>query len=289
MTAFETGFRLQADKAVILAAIGDKIADRANLHAMVAGKTDEIIEPGHRAIIAHDFADHAAGVKARKARNVHGGLCMARTDKDAAGSCAQRENVAGAGEVARSLAAVDGDRDGAGAVCGGDAGGDAFLGLNRDRKRGAERGAVAAAHRLQTEVIDALVAERETDQTATIGGHEIDRRGCGHLRGDDKVTFVLAIFVIDEDIHATVARFLDDFLDADQHRRFVAGVEKAFEFAQRFGGGVPIVLVHIAQRVGVEASGARQTGAGQTAFVDEGADAGDDVLCHSPLDSHIEM
>jgi hypothetical protein len=55
--------------------------------------------------------------------------------------------------------------------------------------------------------------ERQADQAAPVGGHEVDRIGRHHLRGDDQVAFVLAVLVVDQDEHPAVAGFLDDLLD----------------------------------------------------------------------------
>ena len=64
-----------------------------------------------------------------------------------------------------------------------------------------------------------------------MGRHEVDRIGRRHLRGDDEIAFVLAILVVDQYEHAAVARFLDDFLDPDEHGGFILRVEECVELA----------------------------------------------------------
>jgi hypothetical protein len=44
----------------------------------------------------------------------------------------------------------------------------------------------------------------------------------------------------------TVAGFLDDLLDRDQHRRIVTVPQEHVELAEGFGGGVPAFLGAIA-------------------------------------------
>ena len=44
-------------------------------------------------------------------------------------------------------------------------------------------------------------------------GHEVDRIGRGHLRGNNEIAFVLAVRVIDQNEHASVARVVDDLFD----------------------------------------------------------------------------
>jgi len=46
--------------------------------------------------------------------------------------------------------------------------------------------------------------------------HEIDRIGRRHLRRNDQVAFILAVFIVDQNIHSAVARFFDDLFDRDQ-------------------------------------------------------------------------
>jgi hypothetical protein len=53
--------------------------------------------------------------------------------------------------------------------------------------------------------------QREANEAAGVLCHEVDDVGCRHLRRDDDVAFVLAVFRVDEDEHAPVARVLDDF------------------------------------------------------------------------------
>jgi hypothetical protein len=50
------------DQMVMAAAIGDQVADRADLEAVAAGEGDEIVHPRHRAVVLHDLADHARGL-----------------------------------------------------------------------------------------------------------------------------------------------------------------------------------------------------------------------------------
>jgi hypothetical protein len=80
---------------------------------------------------------------------------------------------------------------------------------------------VAPRHEGQLQLVDARTRKRKADQPPTVSGHEVDRgRGC-HLRRDDQITFVLAIFVVDQDEHSPVAGVFNDVLDARQLRRSV--------------------------------------------------------------------
>ena len=107
--------------------------------------------------------------------------------------------------------------------------------------------------------------------------HEIDRAGCRHLGGNDQVAFVLAVLVIDKDVHPAVARFVDDLLGADDDRGLVIGLEEGFEFGERIGGRVPAILAALAQGIGMEPSSAGKAGAGHETLRNERADFFDRV------------
>ena len=140
------------------------------------------------------------------------------------------------------------------------AGGDAVARLDRDGEGGFHAGAVDARHRLQPERVDALLGEREADQPAAVAGHEVDRVGGRHLRGDDEVALILAVVVVDEDEHPPVARLVDDRLGADQHVLDPA-VEQFFEPAEGVGGRVPVGRAELAQ---ASWGGARRRGRGRS-------------------------
>jgi hypothetical protein len=63
-------------------------------------------------------------------------------------------------------------------------GGDALARLDRDGERGLERRLVVLGHLAQAELVAALLGERQADQPARVGGHEVDRLGRRELRGE---------------------------------------------------------------------------------------------------------
>ena len=136
------------DEAVVAVAIGDQVGDGADLQAVAAGEGNEIVEPGHRPVLVHDLTDDARGVQSGEAADVHRRLGMAGADEDAAVAGDERKDVAGGNDILAPAARIDGDRDGARAVGGGDSGGDALARLDRGGKGGFVPGAVGAAHQL---------------------------------------------------------------------------------------------------------------------------------------------
>ena len=70
-----------------------------------------------------------------------------------------------------------------------------------------------AHHEIEVQLSGARLRQREANKTATILGHEVDGIRRRHLRGNDEVALVLAIFRIDENDHAAVLHLLDDLFD----------------------------------------------------------------------------
>ena len=67
----------------------------------------------------------------------------------------------------------------------------------------------ALDHQRQIELLAAFLGQGEADQAAAVLGHEVDRFGRDLLGRDDQIAFILAILVVDDDHHATLAEELD--------------------------------------------------------------------------------
>jgi hypothetical protein len=287
--ALEAALAQPFDEVIIAHPVSDEIADRADLQVMLAREADEIVEAGHGAVLVHDLADHPRGVEASQPRDVDRRFGVAGAHQCAAITRHQREDVAGGNEIIRALGRVDRNGDRARPVCRRDAGGDAFLRLDRDGEGGLHRFLVVAAHRFEPEQVDAFLGEREADEAAPVHRHEVDRLRGRHLRGDDEIAFVLAVLVVDEDVHPAVARLVDDLFDRCEHRLVVIGVEEGFELGEGLGGGIPARFGAIAQGVGVEPSGAGEASACHGARCDEIANACDERCVHTGDLSHQDV
>ena len=90
-----------------------------------------------RLVLADHLAQHAGRVEAGQAGQVDGGLGVAGPLEHAALAVAQREDVAGPGQVDGAGGGVDEGGDGGGPVGGRDAGGGAVAGVDRDGEGGA--------------------------------------------------------------------------------------------------------------------------------------------------------
>ena len=71
-------------------------------------------------------------------------------------------------------------------------------------------------HLPQTELVAPLRRQAETDQAATVRGHEVDRLGRDELRRDRQVALVLAVRVVADDDEPPGADLLDRLFDAGE-------------------------------------------------------------------------
>jgi hypothetical protein len=201
------------DEALGLPAVGDQRGDGDHAQTVTTGVGDEIADPGHRPVLVEDLADDARRRQACQAREIDGRLGVPGALEHPAAAGAQREDVAGVHEVLGGAGGVDGGLDGARAVVGGDAGGDALTRLDRDCERGFVQRLVAPGHGAEAELLAALGAERQADQAACLLGHEVDRLGRGELRGHHEVALVLAVFAVAHDHGAPGADVGDRVID----------------------------------------------------------------------------
>src|SRR5206468_3083851 len=68
----------------------------------------------------------------------------------------------------------------------------------------------------------ALLGQAQADQTARVGGHEVDRLGGGELRRDREVALVLAVGRVDDDDELALADILDRVLDRGERSPLLA-------------------------------------------------------------------
>src|SRR5579884_3855321 len=106
------------DETFSLQAVANEVGYGDHLEAVAGAEGDEFGHAGHGAIRVHDFADHTAGLEAGEAGQIDGGFGLAGAHQYAAGTRAEREHMAGARQILRLAARIDGDPDGVGAVIG---------------------------------------------------------------------------------------------------------------------------------------------------------------------------
>ena len=147
---------------------------------------------------------------------------------------------------------------------------------------------IRPAHQFQTKFIDALLGQRQADETPPMRRHEVDGVWCCHLGRDDKIALIFPIFIIHKDEHAPIACFFNNLFNRDERRAFVILKKIGFKLAQRLCGRVPIGLVQIAKGVGMQPGGTRQTRARQAAVGHELAEFFDELRRHGAI-NHIIM
>ena len=69
---------------------------------------------------------------------------------------------------------------------------------------------IVGGHQRQTQRVDPVTWQGQADQAPAMGGHKVDRVGGAHLCRDHQIALILAVFVIDQNEHLSVARGLDD-------------------------------------------------------------------------------
>ena len=194
--------------------------------------------------------------------------------------------MAGRDDVLPTLGCINGNRDGPRTVCRRDAGGYTFSCFDRGCESGLMPRSVCPAHQIKAKLLDARFGQRQANQASPVRGHEIDRIRRRHLRRDDQITLILAVFVVNKDEHPAVARFLDDLLNRNQCRTVVVGEKKHLELAQRFCRGIPVGILKVTQCVGVKPGGPRKAGARHAPFGDESAEFFDQLCAHEGDFSH---
>ena len=274
---------------IVAAAIGDQVTDRPDFQPVLLGKQHQIIHAGHGAILVHDLADHPGRIETGQTRHIDRRLGMPGPDQNPAVPRNQRKHMARRDDMFRSLAGIDGHRDSPRPVCRRNAGCHPFCRFDGHRERGFVSRAILSAHQRQAQLLDPRPGHRQTDQTATIFRHEVDRIGGRHLGRNDQIALILPVFVIDQNEHPAVAGFLDNLLNRHQPGRLVLRKNEGFEFSQRVGGRVPVRCVEVAQRIGVKTGSPGQPRPRHAPVIDEGAEFGDQFCAHVERKSHQDV
>ena len=162
----------------------------------------------------------------------------------AAGRSDQRKHVAGLHDVGGAGPRCRRNADRMGAVGRRYAGRDTLGRFDRRCEVGAMHGAIARNHRRQVEQRSVLGRDRHANEAASEARHEIDGFGRYEISREDKVAFVLAIFLIDQHDHPPRFEFGDDFRRGCKcHGEFPEGwpVAPAMAGVER-GSGREIIL-----------------------------------------------
>ena len=195
------------------ATVFDQRLNGADLQAVLVREIDQFGQPRHRAVIAHDLADHADGPAAAQFHQVHRRFRVAGALQHAAGLGAQGKDMPRLHQVFRHRGRVRHDLNGARPIRGADAGGNPARRVHAHLEIGFERLAVLRHHPLDAQLLQPVGRGGHADQATAVLGHEIDCLGCGVFSGHDQIAFILAVGVIDDDDQLAFTQVLDHRLD----------------------------------------------------------------------------
>src|SRR4030095_5724055 len=127
-------------------------------------------------------------------------------------------------EIGRAGGGIDGRERRGCPIRSGDTGRHVRLAINRYTERGAERRRIRRNGQRDFELIQPCARHGQTDLSAPVLGHEVDRLWRHFRRRHRQIAFVLAIFIVDDDEHAAGVDGGDRLLD----RRERAALSRAF-------------------------------------------------------------
>src|ERR1039457_81615 len=184
--------------------VADDVSHRDDRDAVLLREDEEVRDAGHRPVLVHDLADDGGGREAGDAREIDGCLRLARPLQDAALPRPQRERVAGPQQVLRLRLRVDERLHRHRYVGRRDAGRGLAARLDGHGEGRSVVGRVLLDHRVQIQLVAALLRQRDADEPAALAGHEVDRGRRDVLGREADGAFVLAILVVDDDHEAAL-------------------------------------------------------------------------------------
>ena len=185
---------------------------------MLAAEGHQVGDPGHGAVVFHDFADDAAGVQACQTRQVHAGLGLARAGQDAPGAGPEGKHMAGLDEVLGPGFRGDEGLNGAGTILGADARGGAFPGFDGHAEGGLEGAGVVPHHEGDLQAVQQGALQGGADQAPAVGGHEGNGLGRHMLGGQGEVALVLPVLVIHHHHHPALPDGVDGVFNGCERR-----------------------------------------------------------------------
>ena len=196
----------------------DEIRDRDHQQLVAPGELRQLRHARHRAVIVHDFADDAGGVKPGDACEIDRRFRLPGADENSAVPRLERKRVPGPRKIRRARCGIDRGEDRRRAIGRGDAGAREALGLDRHGECRAEARGILRRHLREVELAQPVFRHRRADEAAPVPGHEVDRGRRDLLCRNREVALVLAILVVDDDDHLAIANGVDSLLDRRKNR-----------------------------------------------------------------------
>ncbi len=180
---------------------------------MFFGKFNELRQPRHRAVVVHDFTNYAYWLQTGHCCEIDCRLRVTCATEHTAILRDQWKDMARLHEIARLAHEADENLDGARAIRRTDAGGDALGGVHTDREICLKSVARALHHRVESQMLRAILSDRHANEAACVLGHEVHHLRRGTLRRADEIALVLAVGVIRDDDHLARADVGEDGFD----------------------------------------------------------------------------
>ena len=181
---------------------------------MLGRERPQLPAAGHRPVGGDDLPDDGHRLLPGEGHQVQCGLGVSGTDQDAAVATPQREDVPRTAQLPGCGGRVGERTEGAGPV-GGRHTGAAVAVVDGDRERRAVRIGVVALgdHRRQAQRIGTLGGHRGAEDAGGVPHDERHLLGGDGRGGQDQVTLVLAVGVVDDHDHPTGGDRRDGLLD----------------------------------------------------------------------------
>ena len=141
---------------------------------MLFGELQQFRQARHRAVVIHNFREHAGGTQAGEPHEINRRLGVAGATQHAAFAITQRKNVAGANEIVALGFGIGQHLDRVGAVGGGNSRAHAVRGVHGNRVSRAHPFHVLLRHQRQFEPVEFAAFHRHADDAGRVAHHETD-------------------------------------------------------------------------------------------------------------------
>jgi hypothetical protein len=203
------------------ATVGDQAGDGDHRQAVLSREPAQLLWAGHLGgvLLADDLAQRAGRSEPGQSGEIHGRLGVPGPAQHAAVPCPQRDDMARPGEVCGAGAGRGQQRDGARAVGGRDAGADPLAGVDRHRERGAAAVLVGVVHGRQPKTVRVRLGQGYADVARAVPHGEREQLGGRVLGGEDEVSLVLPVRVVDDDHRLAGGDVRDRLFDRVERER----------------------------------------------------------------------
>ena len=193
---------------LVTQAVVDQVTDGDNLETELLGHFFQLGHAGHSAVLVHNLDKGGSRAESCQLCQVHGGLGMASPTEYSFFLGIQGRDVPRASKVARLGVGVGQSLDGGGTVMGRDTRGAAFNLIYHDGKGRAQHGSILRRLAGQIQFVATGDRQRCAQHSPSLVKHKVHLLGRNLLGSDNKIAFVLAVFVVHHDKELAVPKIL---------------------------------------------------------------------------------